>query len=130
MENLRIEKTAKSPLFILKDGYIGIAGRSIPQNSRQLYKPCFDWVEAYVEKPLPPMTKVDIFFEYIDTSSIRCVVDMLKTLETKKQGTKIEVSWYYEVYDEDMRELGTYVQTYMQAPFTFIEVEEDSEVIS
>ncbi|MDR1864311.1 MAG: DUF1987 domain-containing protein [Bacteroidales bacterium] len=128
MESVRIEKTIKSPLFVLKDGYIGMMGRSIPQNARMLYKPCFDWVEAYIKNPAPT-TKIELFFEYIDTSSIRCVVDLLIALEANAKGSRIEVNWYYEIYDEDMHELGTYIQTFMKIPFNFIIVEEDQEIV-
>ncbi|MDR2037577.1 MAG: DUF1987 domain-containing protein [Bacteroidales bacterium] len=129
MESIRIEKTTKSPLFILEDGYIGIAGRSIPQNARKLYKACFDWVDTYSKQPLKE-TKVDLFFEYIDTSSIRCVVDILTSLDSiKSEDNQIVVNWYYEFQDDDLKELGTYIQAYLKIPFNFIMVEEGKNIM-
>ncbi|MDR1527066.1 MAG: DUF1987 domain-containing protein [Dysgonamonadaceae bacterium] len=127
MENIRIEKTAKSPLIVMKTGYIGMKGRSIPQNSKQLYKPCFEWVAAYIQHPAP-LTIVEIFFEYVDTSSIRCVVDLLSLLESNLKKEKIEVVWYYEQYDDDLHELGTYIQTFIKVPFKYVMVAEDQEI--
>jgi hypothetical protein len=126
MESIRIEKTAKSPLFILKeDGYIRLSGRSIPQNARQLYKICFDWIEQYVKNPAKE-TKVDLFFEYIDTSSIRCVVDMLTTLcSIKDDNHRIEGNWYYDADDEDAYDLGAYIHKHLKIPFNFIAVDEN-----
>ncbi|MDR0815376.1 MAG: DUF1987 domain-containing protein [Bacteroidales bacterium] len=127
MESVRIEKTAKSPLMVMKNGYLGIMGRSIPQNSRLLFKPCFDWAEEYIKHP-EPVTKVEIFFEYVDTSSIRCVVDLLTMLESNQHESKIEVTWLYERFDDDLRELGTYIQTFLKIPFNYVLVEEDQKI--
>ncbi len=130
MESIRIEKTAKSPLFILTDGYIRLSGRSIPQNSRQSYKICFDWVEQYIKNPQKE-TKIDLFFEYIDTSSIRCVVDILTTLSSiKDDNHQIEVNWYYEDDDEDSYDLGAYIQAHLKIPFNIISIEEGGDIPS
>ena len=129
MESLRIEKSGKSPLFILRDGYIRLSGRSIPQNSRQLYKTCFDWVEEYVKSPAPK-TKIDLYFEYIDTSSIRCVVDMLIMLVTipKSSDKELEINWYYENDDDDAFDLGAYIQAQLKVPFNIIPIREGTDI--
>ena len=128
MESVRIEKTAKSPLFIMTDGYICLSGRSIPQNSRQAYQMCFDWVEEYVKTPKKE-TKIDLFFEYIDTSSIRCVIDLLVALcVIKDEHHQVVVNWYYEEDDEDSHDLGTYLQSQLKVPLNVIPIEEDGEI--
>ena len=76
MKKVRIEKTPKTPLFILEDGYIRLSGHAIPQNARQMFNVCFEWAEEYIKSPAQA-TKVDLFFEYINTASIRCIVDIL-----------------------------------------------------
>ena len=129
MESIRIEKTAKSPLFIMRDGYIRLSGRSIPQNARQLYKICFEWMEQYATNPAED-TKVDLFFEYIDTSSIRCVVDILTILSSiASDQHKVEINWYYEADDEDSYDLGAYIQAHLKIPFNLIAVEENQDII-
>ena len=129
MESIHIEKTQKAPLFILKDGYIRLSGRSIPQNARQLYKICFDWVEQYIESPARE-TKVDLFFEYIDTSSIRCVVDILTKLSRipENKHKRVEINWYYEKDDEDSFDLGAYIQAHLKIPFNIIAIEEGGDI--
>ena len=128
MESIRIEKTAKAPLFILQDGYIRLSGRSIPQNARQLYKICFDWIEQYIQSPAKK-TKIDLFFEYIDTSSIRCVVDILTKLSSVQEGRRhLEVNWYYEADDEDSYDLGAYIQAHLKMPFEIIPLEEGGDI--
>jgi len=129
MESIRIEKTQKAPLFILKDGYIRLSGRSIPQNARQLYKICFDWIEQYVQSPARE-TKVDLYFEYIDTSSIRCVVEILTKLSRipDTSNRRIEINWYYENDDEDSFDLGVYIQAHLKVPFNIISIQEGGDI--
>ena len=128
MESIRIEKTAKAPLFILRDGYIRLSGRSIPQNARQLYKICFDWIDQYIQNP-EENTKIDLFFEYIDTSSIRCVVEMLTTLCSVRDDNKsVEINWYYETDDDDSYDLGMYMRAHLDVPFNIIAIEEDGDI--
>ena len=129
MESIHIDKTQKAPLFILKDGYIRLSGRSIPQNSRQLYKICFDWIEQYIQSPARE-TKVDLFFEYIDTSSIRCVVDILTKLSRIPENThkRVEINWYYERDDEDSYDLGAYIQAHLKVQFNIIAIEEGGDI--
>jgi hypothetical protein len=130
MESIRIDKTQKTPLFILKDGYIRLSGRSIPHNSRQLYKVCFDWIEKYIKSPANE-TKVDLFFEYIDTSSIRCVMEILYSLgkiPVQDSDKQVEVNWYYENEDDDAFDLGVYIQTHLKVPVNIIPVEGEKDV--
>ena len=129
MESIRIERTQKAPLFIMRDGYIQLSGRSIPQNARQLYKICFDWIEQYILNPARE-TKVDLFFEYIDTSSIRCVVDFLTKLCTipETANKRIEINWYYETDDDDSHDLGAYIQQHLKVPFNIIPIEEGENI--
>ena len=129
MESIRIEKTQKAPLFILKDGYIRLAGRSIPQNARQLYNICLNWIDQYIKAPARE-TKVDLYFEYIDTSSIRCVVDILTKLSriSDNSNKRIEINWYYEKDDEDSRDLGCYIRQHLKVPFNIIDIEEGGDI--
>jgi len=129
MESIHIEKTPKSPLFILTDGYIRLSGRSIPQNARQLYKICIDWVDQYVQSPVRE-TKVDLYFEYIDTSSIRCVVDFLTKLShiPVNSQNRVEMNWYYERDDDDSFDLGAYIQAHLKVPFNIIPIDEGGDI--
>ena len=129
MESIRIEKTQKAPLFVLRDGYIRLSGRSIPQNARQLYKICIDWVDQYVQSPANE-TKIDLFFEYIDTASIRCVVDILKKLSRipENSDNRVEINWYYERDDEDSLDLGAYIQAHLKIPFNITQLGEGEDI--
>jgi hypothetical protein len=118
MESIRIEQTQKSPLVVMRDGYVLLSGRSIPQNAAQLYKICFDWVRRYIQQPAKE-TRVDLYFEYIDSSSIRCVLELLTLLDSisARPRKHVEMNWYYEKEDEDSHDLGAYIGSFMKSPF-------------
>lgn len=126
MEILTIEGTAKTPTVNLNpsDGIIEIKGRSIPENSIEFYKPVVDWLEEYGNSP-KEKTNVNIQLEYFNTSSSKCILDVLKKLESiAKAGNDITINWYYEEDDEDMLEAGEDYQSIIKIPFKMIETED------
>jgi len=126
MENILRESSAKTPTinFDAKSGVLLLRGRSIPENSIEFYKPLNDWLDLYGEKPCQETT-IDMKLEYFNTSSSKCILDLLKRLEKINQtGSKVSVNWYFESDDEDMEEAGEDYQAIVQLPFKMIEVEE------
>ncbi|SFT51498.1 protein of unknown function [Lishizhenia tianjinensis] len=126
MENLIIEGTQKTPSihFSKETGVLEIKGRSIPENSIEFYKPINEWIANYGEQP-KGSTTVDIKLEYFNTSSSKCILDLLKALEAiNGKGTDIKVNWYFEEDDEDMEEAGEDYQAIIKLPFTMVEVDE------
>lgn len=126
MEILTIEGAPKTPTVNLNpnDGIIEIKGRSIPENSIEFYKPVVDWLEEYGNSP-KEKTNVNIQLEYFNTSSSKCILDVLKKLESiAKAGNDITINWYYEEDDEDMLEAGEDYQSIIKIPFKMIETED------
>lgn len=126
MENILRDSSAKTPAinFDAKSGVLLLKGRSIPENSIEFYKPLNDWLDLYGEKPCQETT-IDMKLEYFNTSSSKCILDLLKRLEKINQtGSKVSVNWYFESDDEDMEEAGEDYQAIVKLPFKMIEVEE------
>ena len=126
MEILSIEGAAKTPTVNLnpETGTIEIKGRSIPENSIEFYKPVVDWLEEYGKGP-KEKTNVNIQLEYFNTSSSKCILDVLKKLESiAKAGNDMVINWYYEEDDEDMLEAGEDYQSIIKIPFKMIEIED------
>ena len=116
--------TKRTPWIILETGRIFIMGRSIPENPNDFYRPVQEWiskcVQNYTEK-----SKIDLVFEYINTSSIKWIFTILKELSEMKEIAKnANVTWYYEHGDEDMCELGFILRSLVECPFVVVEVEE------
>ncbi len=106
MENFYLEETAKTPKlsFNAQGGKFLMAGRSIPENSIEFYKPLFEWLDDYV-KHSANKTVFDIKLEYFNTSSSKCLVEIFRRLEQIK-NQDIVINWFYEEDDEDMQESG------------------------
>ena len=126
MENIIRDSSAKTPAinFDAGSGVLMLKGRSIPENSIEFYKPLNDWLDMYSEKPCQETT-VDLKLEYFNTSSSKCILDLLKRLEKINQsGSKVNVNWYFEQDDEDMEEAGEDYQAIIKLPFNMIGVAE------
>lgn len=108
MEKIHIEGTVRTPYvhFDPEKGELELAGRSIPENSINFYKPLYDWLDEYSESPKEG-TKMVFNLEYFNTSSSKCILDLLRKLENlNKKGNPVKVEWYYDDGDEDMEESG------------------------
>ncbi|MBR3980398.1 MAG: DUF1987 domain-containing protein [Bacteroidales bacterium] len=126
MNNIKMEGTAKTPdlSFDANTGVFDIKGRSIPENSVEFYKPILEWIDEYT-KQTQPKTIVNIHLEYFNTSSSKCILDLLKKFEIiAKNGNDIVIRWHYEEDDEDMLEAGQDYQSIIKVPFEMVEVDE------
>ena len=126
MNNIKMEGTAKTPdlSFDANTGVFDIKGRSIPENSVEFYKPILEWIDEYTNQT-QPKTIVNIHLEYFNTSSSKCILDLLKKFEIiAKNGNDIVIRWHYEEDDEDMLEAGQDYQSIIKVPFEMVEVDE------
>ena len=124
MEKLNIAAGTKTPSvnFIYEDGLLEIRGRSIPENSVEFYQPVFLWLDNYSSKP-KENTNVIIHLEYFNTSSSKCLRDILCKLEKIHiAGSKVNVTWLFEEEDEDMMEAGDDYQSIVKIPFAISKV--------
>jgi len=123
MEKFLVNKTSKSPFISLDKGSFQFSGRSIPEDAKKIFKPVIDWIKNYKPVDTNPTT-VNFSFDYLDTSSSKCVFDILKTLDDiYSGGHNIVINWYYEEGDDDMLDLGIHLKSFIKAPFNFIESE-------
>lgn len=122
MENVNIEGTAKTPTVIFEpaNGLLEIKGRSIPENSTEFFKPLVDALKSFSTNASSAIT-VNFKLEYFNTSSSKCILDILKILESiKKTGKTVSLNWYYEEDDEDMLESGENYQEIVNIPFNML----------
>lgn len=122
MKKVAIEGTAKTPniLFDSESGLLEIKGRSIPENSTEFFRPLMEALKENQNK-LAKGLNVNFQLEYFNTSSSKCILDLLKLLASmKKSGTEVIINWYYEEDDEDMLESGENYQEIVNIPFTML----------
>ncbi len=98
-----MKKTKVSPAvdFNYETGVLEIRGRSLPEQSYELYKPLIDWVDEYINIP-QANTVLNLHLEYINSSSNKYILLLLKKLDDFfKQGNKVIVNWFYDEEDDD-----------------------------
>jgi hypothetical protein len=123
-EKYKSEASKRSPWINLEPGRIFIMGRSIPENPADFYRPIYKWIVEYSGSNIEK-TKIDLGFEYINTSSTKWIFNILKVLaEMENVSENVRVTWYYEQGDEDMCELGFILRSLIECPFILVEVEE------
>jgi hypothetical protein len=123
-ESFKNIPTKRTPWIILEAGRIFIMGRSIPDNPNEFYKPVQEWVSKYSRNHMEK-SRIELGFEYINTSSIKWIFTILKELsEMKEIANNANVIWYYERGDEDMCELGFILRSLVECPFVVVEVDE------
>jgi hypothetical protein len=123
-ESYKSMPTRRTPWIILEPGRIFIMGRSIPENPNDFYRPVQEWVSEY-SRNHSERSKIELGFEYINTSSIKWIFTILKELaEMKELSDRAAVTWYYERGDEDMCELGFILRSLVECPFIVVEVDE------
>ncbi len=113
MEKLDIHETKDSPrvFFDPKSNVFSIAGVCHPENVTKFYEPIIDWIEKYkVEISNSKVTKpieLSLFFRYINSASYKYLLTFLQLIEGYTTlGVPVNVTWYYEPEDVDMREAG------------------------
>jgi hypothetical protein len=128
IEGLFIEPTAESLKVSLKSGLLEFSGRSIPENPLKLFGPIIEWVEKYIQNPAPS-TAISLKFEYINTSSSKFILTVLEILNNAydKKEQNMSINWSYEIGDDDMYELGKFIESMINIPMSFTEVEETVE---
>jgi hypothetical protein len=124
MDSIEIEATNDTPCikFYPERGYLEIKGRSISDTSATFYRPLLDSVEKYMFKPVSP-TLVHIHFDYFNTASAKCVIELLKRLEhLPKKGHKVEVHWYYKSGEHHAYQSGMDYKTILDLDFRMVKV--------
>ena len=127
MQALIIEGTAKTAEvnFDPEKGLLKISGRSIPENALGYYAPIMDWLDTY-SKEAPAQTTMNIHLEYFNTTSSKCILDVMKRLSSihKTKKSEVLINWHYDEDDEDMPEAGKDYKAITDVPFKTISVEE------
>lgn len=123
-DKFKNKPTKRTPWIILEPGKIFIMGRSIPDNPGEFYRPVHEWISKYAHNNIEK-TKIEVGFEYINTSSTKWIYTILKDIsEMRELDINASVTWYYELGDEDMCELGFILRSLVECPFVLVEVEE------
>ncbi|WP_421765497.1 DUF1987 domain-containing protein [Ekhidna sp.] len=121
MEPIKIYPTRNTPAVLLdpSKGVFKLFGRSSPENSIQFYEPLRSTLSSEM---VSDRLDVRIKMEYFNTSSSKCIYDLLKEIKSLEvKGKEVIVRWYYDEDDEDMLEAGEDYSDLLDMNFRFIE---------
>ena len=135
MEALIIEKTEFTPQVILdsKSFKFEISGESRPENTGKFYEPIIKWLEQYEsilfwqKNNFAKQTRTIFEFrlEYFNSTSAKYIMDVLNVLNKfHNSGFDIQVKWFYDELDTDMKESGEEFAMLVKVPFEFTPVAE------
>lgn len=121
---LAIEATNSSPRVVFdEERYVlEITGESYPENSFEFFAPVFAWLRD--ELPTLGELTVRVHVRYMNSSSTKCVLDILDILgEQAQSGLSILVKWYYDDGNDRALELAEEFKEDMTIPFEIISIE-------
>ncbi|MFW5658143.1 MAG: DUF1987 domain-containing protein [Bacteroidota bacterium] len=123
MTEYTVDESPKTPYIHFEDNRFIFRGKSIPEDARKFYRVARDKAKDYLEERVGSKTQIEFHFEYCDTSTVKWIVDFLRMFEScqkKNPAIDISVIWKYESDDEEMLDLGEFIQAHSVLPFTFI----------
>ncbi len=120
--SFRIKPTKVTPFCQLdmSKKRLDFKGRSSPESSIKFYTPIMRRVDRTFKNGNNMLT-ANFWFEYFNTSSSKCIYDLLKQLASYKQkGAEIVINWYYEEDDLDMKEAGEDYEDILGIDFNYV----------
>ena len=119
MKLIKIEATKYSPKVELSpEGKMTIYGRSIMEDPIEFYNQIINWVKNCQSKTFA----LDVQLEYMNTSSSKVLLDLLKSIKERYNMNEVFINWYYESDDEDMLDIGKDFESLVCIPFDFYEL--------
>jgi hypothetical protein len=129
MEALFIKQTEDTPLINLdpETGIMEFSGNSLPENASLFYEPVVLWLDDYNDHPNDKTTFV-FKIKVISSSSTKIFFDILSKIDFLYDSGKSEVNvlWYYNVYDDEIREIGIDYRDCMNVDFELVLIEEEN----
>lgn len=106
-----IQKTKTTPSAVINDGYMKISGKALSIEEQGFFGVINKQLDRYMKEPANK-TFVDISLTHVNAGSKKQLINLLNQLDDlSKLGFKVEVNWYYESDNEDVKELGEIIDT-------------------
>jgi len=102
MNPLNLKPTNTTPAITLLDNTLIISGRSIPLSEAKFYDPFIEWARELESEKLV----VEIKLEYMNSSSSKKLLQLLKALDSNHALGNLNIRWLYEEGDEELKDHG------------------------
>ncbi len=123
MTDILKKKTFDSPLIEVNksEKRIQLIGSSNLIDPANYYQDLNNLIENYLVE-FKNFLILDLYFDYLNTSSSKWMFHILKNLQVKHSGKKIiKVNWYYEEDDEIIQETGELFRSLLKIQFNVLE---------
>lgn len=98
-------------------GLLRMQGDSYPENSFEFFGPIIDWLEHFF-KGSPAPLRLELRLVYMNTSSVKAMMDIFDLLEeAHQQGRQVCVDWYYDPRNERVVNLADEFREDCSFPF-------------
>jgi hypothetical protein len=127
MENIFIKEAPTTPevRFDFDESYLEIKGVSIPEDTEEFYNPLIEAIEEYIKTEFPREITLAFKLIYVNTSTSAVLGKIIKILEPLEgEDRVVNVNWYYELEDEDMKDLGEDFNSFSKLNFDLIPCDE------
>ncbi|MEQ8440589.1 MAG: DUF1987 domain-containing protein [Alphaproteobacteria bacterium] len=122
-DRITIEGTRSSPAVDCDPdrGVIHLSGESYPENTFEFYRPVVDWLNAILEKPNAGPVTLDVDLTYLNTGSIKAMMDMLDRMdEAHGAGVEVAVVWRCDPENERLVELAEELLEDVDLPYDIV----------
>lgn len=103
-------------------GTLRLVGESYPENAFEYFRPLLGWVARFVDEGATPIV-AEIALSYLNTSSIKSVMDLLDLLEAAhRRGRQVTVRWSYAEDNERALEMIEEFKEEVTLPFFIVPV--------
>jgi hypothetical protein len=132
MQKFHIKKTLTTPeIYLVPDeNLFYIRGTSSPEDVRALYYPVIEWIKIFIDDILEgeyktfnseSPVKFQIDLNYFNSSSAKFLFDILTELKRlPPAGIPVQVEWYYDDEDHDMKDAGSDISLLVGMEFSYI----------
>ena len=110
-----------------------IQGVSRPENVMMFFQPVINWLKEYhqliINQPTLKFSinSIKLIFKlsYFNSASSKMLLQLLENIrQIQNTGIEINVDWYYDNADDQMREDGEDLSSAVDIPFNYIEIVE------
>lgn len=102
------------------NGILHLQGDSYPENSYELFNQVVEWIETFLRETDRAL-KLDLQLLYLNTSSIKAMMDIFDVLEAAHGEDKaVSVDWHYDKRNERVAELAEEFKEDCSFPFNIL----------
>ena len=125
MKPLKIESTKFTPKvhFDPANNVFLISGFSLPENVSEFYTPVLKWLDQFINEVngTPENIKFTFRLVYYNSGSFKVIINiLLKLVNLTKKSVDVNIDWYYDEDDNQLKDVGEELSELVGLPFNFI----------